>query len=133
MEEGKNKKNLLIYIGAAVVLIIFAIVLVPRIADISKKSATKPPASYNVTLTKDGFEPKDIVVKKGDVVVWTNQSGKQSSVNSADQPDHQKYPFLNLGIFEDGQTLQTPFVETGKFEYVNHLNPKNTGTVTVTE
>ncbi len=133
MEENIKKKNGLILIGAAIAALVLVIVIVPMLIGIFNKGKKGAPVSYNVTLTKDGFEPKDIAVKEGDVVIWTNNSGKVASVNSTNQPDHQKFPFLNLGPFENGATLQTPFTKKGDFEYVNHLNPKDTGTVKVTQ
>lgn len=131
MEENVKNKKAVFYIVGGIIALILAIILIPKLIGIFNKAGNAKPVSYNITLTASGFEPKEISIKKGDVIVWTNNSGKQASINSADQPDHQKFPFLNLGLFENGQTKQTPFNGAGTFEYVNHLNPKDTGIVTV--
>lgn len=88
-------------------------------------------AIHAITLTKKGFEPQNITIKKGEVLVWTNKSGKKASVNSADYPTHRLFPILNLGTFEDGQSVQTLILRTGEFRYVNHYNPQQIGNITV--
>lgn len=85
----------------------------------------------NIILTPKGFEPQEITIKKNDVIVWTNKSGKRASVNSAEYPTHRLFPVLNLGIFEDGQSVQTRILRSGEFRYVNHYIPQQTGTITV--
>lgn len=84
-----------------------------------------------VALTDTGFTPKDITVKVGTRVVWENKSGKAATVNSADHPTHLLYPFLNLGEFADGSSVQVVIDKPGKYSYHNHLNASETGTVTV--
>ena len=85
----------------------------------------------NVTLGDSGFVPKDIIVKTGTRVIWVNKSGKAATVNSYDHPTHRLYPFLNLGEFADGSSVQVVVEKAGKYSYHNHLNASETGTVTV--
>lgn len=85
----------------------------------------------NVILGDSGFTPKDITVKVGATVIWINKSGKAATVNSANHPTHQLYPFLNLGEFANASSVQVVFDKAGKYSYHNHLNPSETGTVTV--
>ncbi len=85
----------------------------------------------NVLLTNAGFEPKDIVVKTGTKVVWVNKSGKAATVNSDNHPTHRLYPFLNLGEFSDGSSLEVVFDKAGKYTYHNHYNSAQVGSVTV--
>lgn len=84
-----------------------------------------------VTLTQSGFSPKDITVSAGTKVVWTNNSGKAATVNSDDHPTHKKFPFLNLGEFGDGESLDVVFDTPGVYTYHNHYNASETGSVTV--
>ncbi len=86
-----------------------------------------------VELTSSGFSPKDITIKKGTKVVWTNNSGSTATVDSNPHPIHTSYPEMNLGQFGDGETLEFNFPEAGTFNYHNHLNSSQGGTVTVTE
>jgi plastocyanin len=85
----------------------------------------------NVILGGSSFVPKDIAVKAGARVVWINKSGKAATVNSDDHPTHRLYPFLNLGEFANATTVQVVVEKPGKYSYHNHLNPSETGTITV--
>lgn len=84
-----------------------------------------------VTLTTAGFEPKTITVKVGTKVVWTNKSGGVATVDSAIHPTHLLYLPLNLGQFADGDSVSLVFDKAGTYKYHNHLNPGQTGSVTV--
>lgn len=84
-----------------------------------------------VTLTDAGFTPKDITVKATTMVIWTNSSGKTATVDSADHPTHRLNTFLNLGEFTNGSSLQVVFDNPGKYNYHNHFNASENGTVTV--
>jgi plastocyanin len=95
----------------------------PTVAQTNNSVAT-------VTLTASGFEPKDITIKAGATVVWTNKSGEPATINSANHPTHLLYPFLNLGEFADGASLQVVVEKAGSYSYHNHLNPSETGTIT---
>lgn len=93
--------------------------------------STSTQEKTEITLGSSGFSPNQITIKKGATVVWTNNSGKVASVNSGPHPVHSNYPPLNLGSFNDGQTLELVFNETGTFGYHNHLNAGQTGSITV--
>lgn len=99
---------------------------------ISTPAQTAPKEEIvTVALANTGFAPKEIIVKKGTKVVWTNSSGKTATVDSADHPAHLLHPFLNLGNFADGATLEVVFDKSGKYNYHNHYNSSETGIITV--
>ncbi len=85
----------------------------------------------NVQVSASGFEPQEIKIKKGARVVWTNASGKKVTVNSGVHPTHLLWPFLNLGAFEDKQSVSVIFEKPGTYTYHNHFNPSQKGTVVV--
>ncbi len=85
----------------------------------------------NVILTNMEFMPKDIVIKAGSKVMWINKSGATADIESDNHPTHLLYPFLNLGKFESGTTLQAAFEKAGKYSYHNELNLSEIGTITV--
>ena len=99
-------------------------------ADFVRKPAPLPKIT-TVKLSKSGFSPNLIHIKTGETVTWSNESGVDASVNSADHPTHKVNSFLNLGIFSSGSSTQTQFLKKGNFEYHNHLIPSQTGTVVV--
>lgn len=84
-----------------------------------------------VTVTKDGFQPKEITIKVGEKVTWVNKSGEEVSINSAVHPTHLVYPPLNLGSVADGASVSLVFPKAGTYKYHNHLNPSQFGTVVV--
>ncbi|HVF69275.1 MAG TPA: cupredoxin domain-containing protein [Xanthomonadales bacterium] len=86
---------------------------------------------HEITLTGSGFEPSTITVKVGDEVVWKNESGGESTVDSQDHPTHLRYAPLNLGSFEDGEDHELVFDKKGTYGYHDHLHPDREGTVVV--
>lgn len=88
-------------------------------------------ATANVVLTPSGFEPKNLTIKAGTKVVWTNKSGKLSTVNSDNHPTHLLNSFLNLGTFKDGESLEVVFDKPGTYGYHDHLDASRVGTVVV--
>lgn len=84
-----------------------------------------------VTVTESGFEPSTITIKAGTRVLWMNKSGKTVTVNSDQHPTHKLYPFLNLGAFDNGSSVQIVFDKPGTYTYHDHLNPSHTGKVMV--
>ena len=87
--------------------------------------------TQTVILTSSGFSPATVTIKAGGKVVWKNQSGEVATVNSAPHPIHTNYPPLNLGSFQDGETLELIFSKAGTYGYHNHLNSSQKGTVIV--
>lgn len=91
-----------------------------------------PPNPINtITLTADGFSPKILVIKRGTTVTWVNKSGSEATVNSDPHPTHTNYPPLNLGQFNDGDSLQLQFNKPGRYGYHNHFDATQTGTIIV--
>ena len=102
------------------------------VANITPTQAIKlPEKSQGIILTKSGFEPSEIKVKAKTLVVWINKSGEPATVNSDNHPTHRLYPFLNLGEFANGSSIQVAFDNPGRYTYHNHLNPEQKGTVIV--
>lgn len=99
-----------------------------------KKEATRElekEVQKTVDLTNSGFEPSSIKIKKNTRLIWVNKTSQNATVNSAEYPTNRLYPFLNLGEFASGSSVQAVFKETGSFRYHNFHNPKQIGTVVV--
>jgi len=82
-----------------------------------------------VTVTKNGFESQTLKIKVGTKVTFVNNSGNAISVNSDPHPTHTLFPFLNIGVINDGASASVTFDKAGTFTYHNHLNPSMTGIV----
>lgn len=131
-------------VGVVVVLVVAAVVVLstknttqtntPAAVSLSPTAAQaveEQSNSADVTVTANGFEPKDITIKAGDKVTWTNESSAKVTINSAVHPTHLLWPFLNLGSFENGQVVSVVFEKIGTYKYHNHFNASQVGTVTV--
>ncbi|KKW21088.1 MAG: hypothetical protein A2W52_02870 [Candidatus Taylorbacteria bacterium RIFCSPHIGHO2_02_49_25] len=88
---------------------------------------------WKVTYTSQGFSPKTITVKKGDMAVFENKTGKSASVASDEHPTHTIYPeFDQYKTEQRGKTeFRFVFEKVGTWKYHDHLNSTMTGTVIV--
>lgn len=100
--------------------------------------------SKKVTITDSGFNPKELKIRKGDTVIWTNESSGSSWPASAVHPTHRVYPQRSasdcLGSSFDackrlanGESYQFKFDNVGSWRYHNHLRPRLTGVIIVGE
>lgn len=95
----------------------------------AKNYYKRPNATFSYT--KSGFVPQRVTVKTGEEVTWTNNSGEDMSLNSADHPTHVKFPILNIGTIPDGATGVVVFKEKGTYSFHDHYKPEHTGIVIV--
>lgn len=102
----------------------------------------------SVTYSADGFSPKNVTVKKGTAVMWTNVSAGGLEVASGSHPAHADYDgtsraahcaegapasFDQCAAGAPGSQWSFTFNKAGTWNYHNEANPAFTGTVTVTE
>lgn len=101
---------------------------------------TSESAEKQVTYTQDGFSPSTLTIKKGDTVVFKNESQEGMWTASADHPTHAKYPttggcagstFDACKGITSGDSWSFQFDEKGGWTYHNHLNPGKTGKIIV--
>lgn len=97
----------------------------------TNSNPTRPQATNNILLFSTGFKPKELIIKVGTQVAWINRSGKSATVDSGDHPTHKLFPFLNLGQFADGASVQVVFDKPGTYAYHNHFDESQTGSVKV--
>lgn len=85
-----------------------------------------------VSYTNNGFNPKEIRVKKETTVIFENQSDKPMWIASAKHPSHLELPgFDQLESVAKGGKYSYTFVKAGKWGYHNHLGPSDFGVVQV--
>ena len=84
---------------------------------------------------KDGpITPRELKIKKGDTVTWTNRDSSPTWPASAIHPSHQVYPgFDALRAINAGESYSFTFDKVGSWRYHDHLNPSSGGEVEVTE
>lgn len=93
------------------------------------------------------YVPKEVSIKKGDIVVWTNVNCNPTWPASAVHPTHGVYPQAESGAcvsiggsafdtchgLERGESWSFRFDYVGSWRFHDHLNPRNNGTVNVAE
>lgn len=89
------------------------------------------PKEIQVTLSKNGYTPNEVVINTGDAVRWKNISGADQTVNSDDYPANQKYKELNFGEFSSGSSFVYIFKKPGTYTYHNQFHPNQNGKITV--
>jgi len=100
-----------------------------------------PAAKENVvTYTDSGYSPSILKIKKGETVIFKNQSSRAMWTASAVHPTHRVYPtsggclgstFDACAGIQPGNSWSFNFDIVGSWKYHNHLNPGDTGTIVV--
>lgn len=102
--------------------------------------------SLDVVYNSEGYSPKELKIKKGEIVTFKNESSGGMWPASAFHPTHTAYPgsgilkcdtpeegtiFDACRAVEPGKEWQFQFNEIGSWKYHDHLVPTRTGTVIV--
>ena len=120
------------------------VLIEPSIAEIKVDAEIKTEAKIaeekTVTYTDSGFSPATLTIKKGETVVFKNQSAQSMWPASAKHPTHTAYPTTGGCIgstFDACKGVQPDnswsfkFEVLGSWKYHDHLTPKDRGTITV--
>ncbi len=89
--------------------------------------------ALTITYTDNGFEPKDITVKKGSTVTVKNSTSGFMQFSSDDHPVHQDNEEMNLKNIGAGESVTYTASKTGTWGFHDHIEDSKTGTITVTE
>lgn len=120
--------------------------LAPKPTSESSLSPTPVVKEKIVTYTNSGFSPSALSVKKGETVIFKNQSSRSMWPASAMHPTHRVYSDTSLdehcpdttsmafdacaGILP-GNSWKFLFNKTGTWKYHDHLSPTNYGAIVV--
>lgn len=106
----------------------------------SKKAASQDKTEKGVSslvqikVTKAGFVPEEVQVKKGQIVVWTNEDEKPHQVASNPHPTHELLKDLGDGdVLLKGDSISYTYKDKGTFRYHDHLNPTKFNGVVIVE
>ena len=81
---------------------------------------------HKVSIDNIRYEPKEIKIKKGDTVVWTNSDDRDHTVTADDGS------FASKKI-ASRDTFERKFAKAGKFKYHCDYHPRMKATVVVEE
>lgn len=90
--------------------------------------------THKVVFTEEGFDPKEITIKKGDVVEFSSAREFPFWPASDEHPTHAIYrAFDPLQPVPANETWSFQFTRVGTWDYHDHLNSTYKGKITVTE
>lgn len=100
------------------------------------------PYDVEIIFTDEGYRPREITIKKGDRVRFSNDSGNEHWPASGVHPTHSLYPekdqndclgssFDACRALKKGEFWDFTFNREGQWRYHDHLRAYNTGTITV--
>jgi len=123
---------------AALALIIVGGTIAWFVLPAQKADAPATPAEITaeadavIVRTPTGYEPKEITIKKGDIVEFKNESGEFHWPASDLHPTHGVYPeFDPLRPIADGESWKFQFDKVGVWKYHDHIRANKVGTITV--
>ncbi len=97
----------------------------------AQEAVTISPGSSNPSAT-EFFVPKDITVKSGTSVTWTNKDTTIHTVVEGTPGGAGATPAFDSSIIAPNATWENTFDKAGEFNYYCSLHPFMTGKVTVT-
>lgn len=114
-------------VSRAIALAVVAGVLLaaaPALPNPQASATTSPAGSLQATIDSFAFGPKELTVKAGSTVAWTNKDDTPHTVTSDDGA------FASPAMDTD-QSFQFTFQKAGRFPYHCKLHPTMTGVVVV--
>jgi plastocyanin len=77
------------------------------------------------------FDPKDLTVKAGETITFTNEESTPHDVHKTSGPG-EDFSSGDIGGMQQGDTFELKLDKAGKYEYVCHVHaPGMAGTITV--
>jgi plastocyanin len=130
----------IVWIIVAVIVIIGGVIGVYAVMQKNAEAPSNPTTSTSdsskkaaatITYSDSGFSPSKTTVKSGDTVAIKNTSSSDMQFDSDPHPVHTDDEELNAGTVAPGQTVTFTVTTKGTFGFHNHLNPSDTGSITV--
>ena len=81
---------------------------------------------HKVSIKDVKFTPKELKVKKGDTVIWTNSDERDHTVTA----DDKSFGSGNIG---DGNSFRQKFEKPGRYKYHCEYHPRMKATIVVEE
>lgn len=124
-------------------------VLAPSGETVGEQTTPEAPVDsvggpVTVTLTESGFSPETVTVNVGDTVRFVNNSSRNMWVGADEHPSHTQYDGTSrkehcatMTSFDQcvgtaqGTSWEFTFDKAGTFDYHNHVEASDTGTVVV--
>lgn len=122
------KRRRIIQIGLLLLLslIIGKLLTIPKTIPVT--------SAATITYTKDGFNPKRVLVINGGTITFINKSGKAFWPASNLHPYHEAYREFDPGKpIEDGESWSFSFQRMGTWQYHDHIAPYKRGVIEIVD
>lgn len=127
----KSSKTKILYVSALSAIILGVAVLFMLHSKDDKTSITTVKRVAYVTITKDGFDPATLIVKKGTTIIWTNADDSEHQLYANPYPSGKSLPGLKSKVLSISQTYSYTVDKTGIYGYHDQLNPATNATFEV--
>ncbi len=120
--------------GSVVVcaLVVYVLFLTPQ-SEVGKVIELGEP-TITIVRTDSGYEPREVVIKKGEIILWKNESNEFHWPASDLHPTHGIYPeFDPLRPIAPGEDWKFKYDKVGEWKFHDHIRANKTGKITVTE
>ncbi len=122
---------LLILLG--LISIVVAVLIQKDAPQQKQPSPISQQQEVQVAITKDGFLPAVLLVKKGAKITWTNTDDANHQIQANPHPTGESLLGLKSEILGSRQAYEYTADTSGNFGYHDYLNPTTNGTLQVQE
>lgn len=127
-------KNIILIAGAVVIVGIGVYVYTQQAPTEEMPQEVVGDPAVTIVRTSAGYEPNEVTIKKGDIILWTNESDEYHWPASDLHPTHGVYPeFDPLKPIAPGDEWKFQFNQVGEWKFHDHIRANKIGTITVTE
>ncbi len=127
-------KALIVSVAAAVVMGAVLFFIYGQKEPVQQSSEVVGEPAVTIVRTNSGYEPKEVTIKKGDIVLWKNESDEYHWPASDLHPTHAIYSeFDPLKPLAPSTDWKFKFEQTGEWKFHDHIRANKVGTVTVVE
>ena len=135
-----NQRKIILILGAIIIAVgayVLFTVDKPKPENPIEESPTevvRAEPDVIITRTDSGYVPNEVIISKGQTILWTNESGSHHWPASDVHPTHRIYSeFDPRKPIAPGEDWVFTFEQTGEWRFHDHLRANLTGTVIVVE
>ncbi|MEX0920878.1 MAG: cupredoxin domain-containing protein [Candidatus Pacearchaeota archaeon] len=137
MVGSKTKTGIVIALILA--LLVFALLMFGSQKDVTGETVRDIPNDSEIEgivieMNSEGFSPSSLTINQGETVTFVNVGDGKYWPASDDHPTHDLYlGFDSKRGINPEEIWSFTFENVGEWNFHDHLNPQNTGTIIVTE
>ncbi len=129
-------KNKYVIIGGAALLLAVGVLSYLNFQKETTPATSEVTGEPAVTIvrTDSGYEPNEVTIQKGDIVLWKNESSEFHWPASDLHPTHGIYPeFDPLRPLDTGEDWKFQFDKVGTWKFHDHIRANKVGVIHVVD